>query len=66
MTDNIISSNPPDDVVIGLEQDPIVREIIELQREYFTEKRNVKTERQRKLKEIIERHVRLGNNSNDT
>jgi len=46
--------------------DPIVREIIELQRAYFFEKRNVKTERQRKLKEIIERHVRPGDDSDDT
>ena len=38
--------------------DPIVREIIELERSYFFEKRNVKTERQRKLREIIERHVK--------
>ena len=46
--------------------DPLVREIIELQRAYFFEKRNVKTERQRKLKEIIERHVRPGGDPNDT
>lgn len=46
--------------------DPIVREIIELQRAYFFEKRNVKTERQRKLKEIIERHVKPGDDSDDT
>lgn len=46
--------------------DPIVREIIELQRAYFFEKRNVKTERQRKLKEIIERYVKPGDVSDDT
>jgi hypothetical protein len=40
--------------------DPIVREIIELERSYFFEKRNVKTERQRKLREIIERHTKPG------
>ena len=40
--------------------DPIIREIIELERSYFFEKRNVKTERQRKLRDIIERHTRPG------
>ena len=48
------------------ESDLIVREIIELQRAYFFEKRNVKTERQRKVKEIIERHVKLGGHSDDS
>lgn len=43
------------------ENEQIIREIIELERQYFFEKRNVKTERQRKLREIIERHVRPGN-----
>lgn len=46
--------------------DPIIREIIELERSYFFEKRNVKTERQRKLKEIIERHVKLEGFNNDS
>lgn len=46
--------------------DPIIREIIELERSYFFEKRNVKTERQRKLKEIIERHVKPGDFNNDS
>lgn len=47
-----------------LEEDDgaIIREIISVEREYFFEKRNVKTERQRKIREIIERHV----TSNDT
>lgn len=48
------------------EYEPIIREIIELERLYFFEKRNVKTERQRKLREIIERHVRPGNQGDDT
>mgnify|MGYP005990371459 FL=1 len=48
------------------EHDPIVREIIELERVYFFEKRNVKTERQRKLREIIERHTKLKDGANDT
>lgn len=39
---------------------PIIREIIELERSYYFEKRNVKTERQRKLREIIERHTKPG------
>lgn len=46
--------------------DPIIREIIELERSYFFEKRNVKTERQRKLREIIERHTKPGDISNDS
>jgi len=43
-----------------MKNDPIVREIIELEREYFFGKRNVKTERLRKLREIIERHTKQG------
>lgn len=46
--------------------DPIIREIIELERSYFFEKRNVKTERQRKLREIIERHIKPGDMDDDT
>ena len=46
--------------------DPIVREIIELERSYFFEKRNVNTERQRKLRELIERHTKPGDNANDS
>lgn len=45
--------------------DPITREIIELERSYFFEKRNVKTERQRKLREIIERHIKHGEMDDD-
>lgn len=39
------------------EIDPIIQELIELERQYYFEKRNVKTERQRKLRELIERHT---------
>lgn len=46
--------------------DPIIREIIELERSYFFEKRNVKTERQRRLREIIERHTKPGSDLNDS
>ncbi|WP_170368865.1 hypothetical protein [Ruegeria arenilitoris] len=46
--------------------DPVIREIIELERNYFFEKRNVKTERQRKLREIIERHTKPGDGANDS
>ncbi|MER8464536.1 hypothetical protein [Mesorhizobium sp. M1396] len=35
--------------------DKIIEELIALQRNYYFEKRNVKTERQRKVREIIER-----------
>ena len=37
--------------------EPIIKEIIALERSYFFEKRNVKTERQRKLRDIIERNT---------
>ena len=40
--------------------EPVIKEIIELERAYFFEKRNVKTERQRKLRDIIERHTNTG------
>lgn len=40
--------------------DPIIREIIALERNYFFEKRNVKTERLRKLRNLIERHTKPG------
>ena len=33
----------------------VINEIISLERNYYFEKKNVKTERQRKLREIIER-----------
>jgi hypothetical protein len=46
--------------------DPIIREIIELERSYFFERRNVKTERQRKLREIIERHTKPGSVADDS
>ena len=51
---------PEDDAIQQSKDDPIIREIIELERSYFFEKRNVKTERQRKLRDIIERHTRSG------
>ena len=46
--------------------DPIIREIIELERSYFFEKRNVKSERQRKLRDIIERHLKPGDSTDDS
>lgn len=46
--------------------DPVIREIIELERSFFFEKRNVKTERQRKLREIIERNTRPGDSADDS
>jgi len=55
-----------DDDVKQVKHEPIVKEIIELERSYFFEKRNVKTERQRKLRELIERHTNLKDASNDT
>ena len=50
---------PENEEIRDIENDPIVREIIELERSYYFEKRNVKTERQRKLREMIERHTKL-------
>ena len=38
-------------------QEAILKEIVDLERSYFFEKKNVKTERQRKLRELIERHT---------
>lgn len=46
--------------------EPIIKEIIELERSYFFEKRNVKTERQRKLREIIERHTNAQGDGDDS
>jgi hypothetical protein len=40
--------------------DLIIRELIELERSYFFERRNVKTERLKKLRDLIERHTKLG------
>ncbi len=48
------------------EHEPIIKEIIALERSYFFEKRNVKTERQRKLREIIERHTNAKGGGDDT
>lgn len=48
------------------EYEPIIKEIIALERSYFFEKRNVKTERQRKLREIIERHTNAKGGGDDT
>ena len=39
------------------EDEAILKEIIDLERSYFFEKKNDKTERQRKLRELIERHT---------
>ena len=35
----------------------ILKEIVDLEKSYFFGKKNVKTERQRKLRELIERHT---------
>jgi hypothetical protein len=47
-------------------KEPIIKEIITLERSYFFEKRNVKTERIRKLRELIERHTKVGVVENDS
>lgn len=46
--------------------DPIIREIIELERRYFFEKRNVNTERRRKVRDIIERHTKVWSAEDDS
>lgn len=35
----------------------IIREVIELERKYYFEKRNMKRERRRKLRDIIEKYT---------
>lgn len=44
-----------DDEIVDTRHEKLIKQIIGLEREYFFEKRNVKTERQRKLRELIER-----------
>ena len=55
-----------DEMIDDGKNDPIVREIIELERNYFFERRNVNTERRKKLKAIIERHTKPGDLGNDS
>jgi len=54
------------DEIQTAKNDLVIREIIELERSYFFEKRNVKTERQRKLRDLIERHTKPGDQVNDS
>lgn len=51
------------DETLDIKNDPVIREIIELERRYYFEKRTVKTRRQRELKELIERHVKSESSS---
>lgn len=51
---------------VNAKHEPIIKEIIGLEREYFFGKRHVKTERQRKLREIIERHTKAGGAEDDS
>ena len=55
-----------EDALQNDENDPIIREVIELERSYFFEKRNVKSERQRKLRDLIERHTKPGDHEDDS
>lgn len=55
-----------EDATEDSKNDPVIREIIELERSYFFEKRNVKTERQRKLRDLIERHTKPGSSDDDS
>jgi hypothetical protein len=42
------------------ENDAIIREIVSIEREMYFERRHSKTERQRRLKEVIERNTKIG------
>ena len=55
-----------EDEIQGIKDSPIIHEIIELERSYFFEKRNVKSARQKKLRELIERHTKPGDKMDDT
>ena len=55
------SDNSPENL-----HEAIIKEIIALERRYFFEKKNVKTERQRKLREMIERHTVTEGLENDS
>lgn len=44
----------------------VIRDIIDLQRRYYFEKRNVKSARRRNLSEIIERHIHKAEKDNDS
>jgi len=59
-------SGMPEDIDVHGEHENIIKEIVELERSYFFEKRNVKTERQRKLRDVIERHTKTGGVANDS
>ena len=52
--------------LLKMKNDPLIREIIDLERSFYFEKRNVKTERQRKLREILERHTKQETPSSDS
>lgn len=54
------------DKLADADHELVIKEIIALEREYFFEKRNVKTERQRKLRELIERHTSAGVGTHDS
>ncbi len=43
-------------------QNKIVEEIVELQREFYFENKNKEAERKRKLREIVERHTPVQGN----
>lgn len=48
---------------VDLEVRAAVEQLIQLERQYYFEKRNVKTERQRKVRELIERQASLADNA---
>ena len=50
----------------GGDIDNVISEVIELERRYFFEKRNVNTERRKKLLGIIERHTKPEAVADDT
>jgi len=46
--------------------DPIIRQIIGLERSFFLEKRDSKTKRLKKLRDLIERYSNTENTINDS
>lgn len=55
-----------DDTLSGNFSESVVKEIIALERRFYFDKRNAKTERKRQLKKIIERYTSIEASADDT
>jgi hypothetical protein len=44
----------------------LIKDLVVLERQFFFERRNVKTERQRKVRELIERYISQGSEDHDS